>query len=194
MTVSEMKSDPSARNPGSAPASWCSSVQSIHARAVEESHVPRKTCGPLPALDPDKIKRVMRWHRRWIRFSQRQGTSESFAQSLGLTVPQLRRALKGDFKGLELSVAKRLLVRQWKGRRRQFLARCPTAAALAKSLGVSRSTIFCCIEKQGKYRSTQGRPATSGRRQREADTGEQKNLVSEALRGWRRVPQSNFPD
>lgn len=91
--------------------------------------MPQKTGGAPPALDPDKINQVMRWHRRWVRFCRRQGTLESFPQSIGLTVHQLRRALKDDFKGLELADAKRLLIRQWKSRRRQFLARYPTAAA-----------------------------------------------------------------
>jgi hypothetical protein len=73
--------------------------------------------------------------------------------TLGVSVHQVRRALKDDSTGRELSEAQRMLIRQWNARRQHFTAENPTTAALAKSLGVARSTVFSCIEKQSRYKS-----------------------------------------
>jgi hypothetical protein len=112
------------------------------------------TGGYPPKLALDKIRKVMRWHSSGARFAKRQGTLTAFARSLNLSVHQLQRALKGHIQGLALSPQQRKDIRRWETRRRRFHRVHPTAAALAKSLGISRSTLFLCIEKQGVYRTS----------------------------------------
>jgi DNA-binding XRE family transcriptional regulator len=107
-----------------------------------------------PRLTLDKIHKVMRWHSSGVRFRKRQGNRTSFARSLGLSVHQLQRALKGHLEGLSLSPQQCQDIRRWETRRRRFKKLHLTAAALARSLGISRSTLFLCIEKNGVYRTS----------------------------------------
>jgi hypothetical protein len=109
--------------------------------------------GSPPGLSRGGIQRVLRWHRALMRFRREQGTLKSFADSLGLTVADLRRALIGRWEGLGLSFEQKTRITDWKARRRRFAKRHPSAQTLARSLGVSRSTLFLCIERKGAYRT-----------------------------------------
>jgi hypothetical protein len=143
------------------------------------------TGGFPPKLDAEGSQRVMRWHRSEVRFAKRQGTLASFARSLNLSVHQLQRALKGRFDGLALSPQQRKDIGRWETRRRRFHRVHPTAAALAKSLGISRSTLFLCIEKNGIYRTEDKSSAnTPGYASRGRRTAGQQKLTSALLRGW----------
>ena len=108
--------------------------------------------GAPRSLNRGQIRRVLRWQARLIRFRQQQGTLSSLAHSVGITVHELRCALKGQVDGLTLSDEQRRLIERWNVRRRQFRRRHLSARALARALGVSRSTIFDCIRRQGNYR------------------------------------------
>jgi hypothetical protein len=117
-----------------------------------------------------------------MRFRTEQGTLMSFADSLGLTVAELRRALIGRWEGLGLNLEQKTQIADWKARRRRFAKRHPSAQTLARSLGVSRSTLFLCIEKKGVYRT-----AVKGEhpRRREPSVVETNEAL---LRAWGRTP------
>jgi AraC-like DNA-binding protein len=149
----------------------------------------RTSTGGFPRkLDRKGIERVMRWHCSEVRFRQRQGTLASFARSLNLSVHELQRALKGRLGGLALSPQQRQNIRRWETRRRRFHKVHPTAAALARWLGISRSTLFLCIQKNGTYRTghksdgISERGASRGRRK-----AQQHGVTSALIRGWRRA-------
>jgi hypothetical protein len=111
----------------------------------------RKVGGPRPSLSRDQVQRVLRWNQSQVRFQQKQGTLASFSKSLGLTLWQLRRALRPRFGRLTLTLDQKKRIAQWKARKRRFQKQHPSARQLAKSLGVSRSTLFLCIDKKGVY-------------------------------------------
>jgi hypothetical protein len=141
----------------------------------------------------DSIRsRVMRWHSSTVRFRKRQGTLASLARSTNLSVNELQRALKGRLEGLSLSAQQRAEIRRWDTRRRRYLRSHPTAAALADSLGISRSTLFLCIQKKGIYRTAErsdarGEGGSCQSRQRVR----QHDVTSVLLRSWRRVPMDD---
>ena len=128
-------------------------------------------------LAPEEIARVMRWHASAIRFRKRQRTLAAFAHSLNLSVLDLQEALRGHFEDLSLSDEQFEQIRRWQARRERFLKGHRTAAALARSLGISRSTLFLCIQKKGIYKS-----ASPSRRR-----GGEYDVTSGLLRNWRRV-------
>jgi DNA-binding XRE family transcriptional regulator len=109
--------------------------------------------GSPRSLSRLQIQRVLRWHGALTRFRKKQGTLATFSASLGLTVVELRRALQGRYEGLDLSFEQRGQIARWKARRRRFEKRHLSAKQLAEALGVSRSTVFLCIEKQGDYQT-----------------------------------------
>ncbi len=114
----------------------------------------RNQGGPPRSLSRVQIQRVLRWHRTLTRFRKKQGTLASFAATVGLTVVELRRALGGRYEGLALSLEQRARIARWKTRRRRFEKRHLSAHQLARSLGVSRSTVFLCIERRGIYQTS----------------------------------------
>ncbi len=142
----------------------------------------------LRKLDPDEIRRVMRWHSIGICFRKRQGTLASLARSLNLSVYELQRAMKGHVEGLSLSAQQRECIRRWEARRRRFRKAHLTAADLAHSLGVSRSTLFLCIQRKGIYRTADkpGAPGERGSPQSPQKVG-QYDVTSALLRNWPRV-------
>jgi len=149
-----------------------------------------KLVGGFPrSLSRGQIQKVLRWHRSWVRFRQRQGTLASLAKAMELTVHELQRALQGDVTRLGLSVAQRKCIAQWQARRRRFRSRHPSAASLAESLGISRSTLFLCISKKGAYKTRPrqergSQPSSSlGRRRAEESAA----MRSALLRDWRTV-------
>jgi hypothetical protein len=149
----------------------------------------RPSTGEFPRrLALDEIRRVMRWHSSTVRFRKRQGTLASLARSLNLAVHELQEALKGHVEGLSLSAQQREDIRRWEARRRRFRKAHPTAAALAHSLGVSRSTLFLCIQRKGIYRTADkpGVPGERGSPQSRQKAG-QYNVASALLRNWGRV-------
>ena len=146
------------------------------------------TGGFPPRLSPDKIRKVMRWHASGVRFRKRQGNLTLFARSLGLSVHQLQRALKGHFQGLLLSPQQRQDIRRWETRRRRFNKLHPTAAALARSLGISRSTLFLCIEKNGVYRTSVQTGHARHSSQRSVETN------AALLHAWGRITREDAPE
>ena len=110
--------------------------------------------GSPRSLSREQIQRVLRWYRTLTRFRTRQGTLASLSANLGLTVVELRRALRGRYEGLALSFEQRDEIALWKARRQRFEKRHLSAHQLARSLGVSRSTVFLCIEKKGVYQTS----------------------------------------
>ena len=142
----------------------------------------------LRKLDPDEIQRVMRWHSSTIRFRKRQGTLATLARSLNISVHELQRAMKGHVEGLSLSAQQRECIRRWEARRRRFRRAHPTAATLARSLGISRSTLFLCIQKRGIYRTVNKSDeiGEGGSPQSRQKAG-QRAVTSALLRTWRRV-------
>jgi hypothetical protein len=147
-------------------------------------HMNRKLRGHPRVLSRDQIQQVLRWHAHAIRFRKRQGTLAGFAKSLNLSVLQLERVLRGEGAELPLTVRQRRKIARWGAERRRFVAGHPTARALAESLGVSRSTVFHCISKQGSYKTAWQPPA--GALAREGAKGSRINH-SKLLRAWRRV-------
>lgn len=145
-------------------------------------------------LSRGQIQQVLRWHQRWVRFRKRQGTLASLARSVGLTVHQLQRALRGNSEGLGLSLEQRSLIARWQARRRRFQARHISAQKLAESLGISRSTLFLCISKKGAYktrpRAGSGSQLGPALRRRGVD-GEMSAVRSTLLRAWRCVDPNN---
>jgi len=147
-----------------------------------------KLVGGFPrSLSRGQIQKVLRWHRSWVRFRQRQGTLASLARSVGLTVHELRRALQGDVTGLGLSVEQHKYIARWRTRRRRFRSQHPSAARLAESLGISRSTLFLCISKKGAYKT---RPREEGGSTRSSSLGRRR---AEVLAGVRSVLFRNWP-
>jgi hypothetical protein len=126
----------------------------------------------------------MRWHSSAVRFRKLQGTLASFARSLNLSVLDLQEALRGHFEDLSLSDEQLEEIRRWNARRERFRKVHPTAAALARSLGISRSTLFLCIQRKGLYQTSETggiEETNSSQSRREVD------VTSGLLRNWRRV-------
>jgi transposase len=142
--------------------------------------------------EADLRSRVLRWHSSTVRFRKRQGTLTSLARSTNLSVYELRRVLKGRTEGLSLSAQQREDIRRWESRRRRYHKAHATATALAESLGISRSTLFLCIQKKGIYGTTERSDARGeGGSSRGGQKAGQHDVTSALLRTWRRVPMDD---
>jgi hypothetical protein len=109
----------------------------------------------------------LRWHAQGVAFVAKHGTVHDLARQVGASVHCVRRILyatqpvKSNSRSRrrlgrrpDLSLRERALVRRWQRAWARFRARRVTAAQLAGSLGISRSTLYDCIQRQGHYAQT----------------------------------------
>lgn len=144
----------------------------------------RKPTGVAPSLTQSQIQRVLHWHARLIRFRTQQPTLARLAHTLGLTVRSTRRLLQGDADLQDLSKKQLRTIQRWQSRARRFHAQHVSSKTLARELGVSRSTLFDCISRQGRYAldSRAGkRTALRQKQKRRARAINPRNLL---LRAW----------
>lgn len=157
----------------------------------------RRQVGAPRSLTQQQIRQVLRWHARYSDFHSRLGTLASLSQELGVSLHTIRRALKGSSVPVEqLSSQQWLKVNRWRRLYRRFRATQPSAEVLARLLGVSRTTVFDCLRRKGRYtqrdqhalqpehgetRGTAGMATRAARR--DADNTQRAAL----LRAWRSV-------
>jgi hypothetical protein len=122
-------------------------------------------------LTDAQIRRVLRWHARVLKFRARRGTTRDLAARLHVNtrviyyyLSQYKNGTRGSRSELRPPMRRstgrpRLLgdrelrtIFHWYVRQMRFLAAHGSARALAHELGVSETTLFDCIRRQGRYR------------------------------------------
>jgi len=172
--------------------------------------------GPF-RLSRTTVRRILRWHERRERLRAELGTVEQLAGTLGFSIHVVRRALRQ----LEWGVTPQFgalhpagrrsqwtpetfaILRSWWMTRRRFRALEPSAAILARRLGVSRRIVFYVIQRgEADAIPDHGRPGENGRdRQHRRSTGRQNpaklkrmqtRLRAELLQSWPTPPRGEI--
>jgi hypothetical protein len=160
----------------------------------------KRVSGPSRKLTNAQIRIILRWSEERQRFLRTHGSAHSIARRLGLSVYVVRRWLRtykpndqqkhrkslGAKSGRPPIIrtrAARAALRRWIDASRHYRATHVSAAALARDLGVSRFTIFDCIQRRGRYAhdySAVGGPRTTGRNggQRKLSRRERQELAA----------------
>jgi len=125
----------------------------------------RLTRGAPRSLDDTQVRRVLRWHASREHFLRQFGTLRDFAEREAIPLAAARRWLRQSSKGERkngrssrhqgrpgiLTRLQRLALARWQRAYRRYLQDRPSAAQLARELGVSRFTVFDCIKRAGRY-------------------------------------------
>jgi|ERR1700719_1222253 len=170
--------------------------------------------GPPRKLTRTQIRQVLAWHTRWQQFRAVHGTAVTLAARLHVNVHVIHycithyrrrgvtpaspvdRSVVLRGRPSVLSVAKARRVIAWYRDQQRFLAVHGSAQSLARTLGVSLTTVYACIRRAGRYhpgsraemtgRTSVDRRLTRARTSRGTHTESDAAQCSRLLKNWRR--------
>jgi transposase len=119
-------------------------------------------CGHPRKLSDRQIREVMNWHQEAIEFRRTHGTHRDLASLLGVSLHAVRGCFESQIhhtsnsrvrrgRPRHLDAAQIAFVLAWRRVAWRFQARHGSVRGLARKLGVSASTIYDCVRRQGRY-------------------------------------------